>query len=79
MTAPVREAFDHEQLRRLNALVATIAWLGDMVWVENAATTDDLPAEGEDGQLCLVEADGCVYAYSEDDSNWAKVTVPSGE
>jgi hypothetical protein len=45
MTAPVREAFDHDQLRRLNALVATIAGLGDMVWLKDVATTDDLPAD----------------------------------
>lgn len=77
MTAPVREAFDHDQLRRLNALVATIAGLGDMVWLKDVATTGDLPATWEAGQLCLVEADGCVYTYSEDDSDWVKVAVPS--
>jgi len=77
MTAPVREAFDHDQLRRLNALVATVVWLGDMVWLPDVATTEDLPAEWEDGQLCLVEADGCVYTYSEDDSEWAKVAIAS--
>lgn len=76
MTAPVREAFDHDQLKRLNALVATIAGLWDMVWLKDVATTSDLPA-GEAGQLCLVEADGCVYTYSEDDSDWVKVAVPS--
>lgn len=79
MTAPVREGFDHEQLKRLNALVATIAGLGDMVWLPDVAETSDLPATWEDGQLCLVEADGCVYAYSEDDSDWAKVAVPTWE
>lgn len=77
MTAPVREWFSHEQLKRLNALVATIAGLGDMVWLPDVATTSDLPATWHDGELCLVEADGCVYAYSEDDSDWAKVAVPS--
>ena len=77
MTAPVREWFDHEQLKRLNALVATIAGLWDMVWLPDVATTSDLPATWHDGELCLVEADGCVYAYSEDDSDWAKVAVPS--
>ena len=77
MTAPVREWFSHEQLKRLNALVATIAGLGDMVWLPDVATTSDLPATWHDGELCLVEADGCVYAYSEDDSDWAKVAIPS--
>ena len=77
MTAPVREWFSHEQLKRLNALVATIAWLGDMVWLPDVAETTDLPATWEAGQLCLVEADGCVYTYSEDDSDWVKVAIPS--
>jgi hypothetical protein len=45
MTAPVREGFDHEQLKRLNALVATIAGLGDMVWLPDVAETTDLPAD----------------------------------
>ena len=54
MTAPVREWFTHEQLKRLNALVATIAWLGDMVWLPDVATTSDLPATWEAWQLCLV-------------------------
>lgn len=77
MTAPVREFFDHEQLNRLNALVATIAWLGDMVWLPDVDATTDLPATWEAGQLCLVKADGCVYTYSEDDSDRVKVAIPS--
>ena len=77
MTAPVREPFSHHQLERLNALVATIAGLWDMNWIDDVATTDDLPSTWEDGDLCLVLADGCVYAYSEDDSDWAKVAIPS--
>lgn len=44
MTAPVRDTFDHENLVRLNALVATLANLGNMNWLPNAACTCDLPA-----------------------------------
>ena len=77
MTAPVREQFSHHQLERLNALVATIAGLEDMNWIDDVATTSDLPATWEDGDLCLVLADGFVYAYSETTSSWAKVAIPS--
>ena len=44
MTAPVREAFDHDQLRRLNALVATMAGLSDMNWLPDVDLACNLPS-----------------------------------
>ena len=37
MTAPVREWFSHEQLKRLNALIATIAGLAELKTPEEVA------------------------------------------
>ena len=45
MTAPVRDPFEHENLNRLNALVATMAGLGDMHWLPNVDLACNLPAE----------------------------------
>ena len=63
MTAPVRENFDHEQLVRLNALVATLANLWDMNWKDNVDLACNLPATWCAWDLILVEDDGFVYTY----------------
>lgn len=77
MPAPVREQFDHDNLVKLNALVATLANLGDMNWLPNAACTCDLPAAACAWDLALVEADGFVYAYDSCCCCWAKVAPAS--
>lgn len=77
MTAPVRDNFDHENLVRLNALVATLANLGNMNWLPNAACTCDLPATACAWDIAMVEDDGFVYAYDTCCCCWAKVTPAS--
>ena len=74
MTAPTREFFDHEQLRRLNALVATMANLGDMNWWEDVDLACNLPAKGCAWDLHYVEDDGFVYTWNTSCCCWAKVS-----
>ena len=77
MTAPVRDTFDHENLVRLNALVATLANLGDMHWLDNAACTCDLPSTACAWDIAMVENDWFVYAYDACCCCWAKITPAS--
>lgn len=74
MPAPVRDPFEHENLNRLNALVATMAGLGDMHWLPNVDLACNLPAEWEEGDLVLVEGDGCVRTWNTSCCCWAVVS-----
>lgn len=77
MTAPVRDKFDHEQLVRLNALVATLANLGNMNWLDNVECTCDLPSSACAWDIAMVENDWFVYAYNACCCCWAKVAPAS--
>lgn len=74
MTAPVREAFDHDQLRRLNALVATMAGLSDMNWLPDVDLACNLPSSWCAGDLVLVEDDGCVRTWNTSCCCWEVVS-----
>lgn len=74
MTAPTRDQFDHENLVRLNALVATMAGLGDMNWLPNVDLACNLPAAWCAWDLVLVEDDGCVRKWDSCCCCWAVVS-----
>lgn len=68
-----REDFSHEQLMRINGMIATIIWFWDMLWIPSVESTSDLPTWVRDKTLCYVKSSWLVYYYVETDSVWKKI------
>lgn len=75
-----REAFDHEQLERLAACIATIVGWQDRVWYGTFNTTAEMNATvltaTEKHRACLNREDGRVY-YWDGTSAWKRAQAGS--
>lgn len=69
----LREDFSHEQLERLNWMIATIIWFWDMLWIPSVEHNSDLPSWVADKTLCYVRSSWLVYFYVELDNVWKKI------
>lgn len=69
----LREDFSHEQLERLNWMIATIIWFWDMLWIPSVDNITDLPSWVADRTLCYVRSAWLVYYYVEVDNAWKKI------
>lgn len=69
----IREDFSHEQLERLNWIIATITWFWDMLWIPSVDNFSDLPSWVADKTLCYIRNSWLVYFYVEADNVWKKI------